>query len=208
MRLQEMNSFFDYVRSVGVVSANAVHNWSGAVSAIAQCLEEEEQTVEFLRGQPDIIRERLFGTKRDISRHTIEAYLQRAQSAASHFVYWKEDPAGWERDVATKPRRGRRRQGIPGPRPKEHSAPPDARPAVPSPMRELKNSIQIPTATGSAIKLEFPDSFVMNDVLRVMWALAVHAKDFDPEQVLKSIGKPPVQDTTPKNLLSLSGGTH
>jgi hypothetical protein len=209
--LQELSKFFDYARHAGVVSPNAVHNWSGAVGAIAHCLGDEEATVEFIRSQPEVIRNRLTNGNRRINRQTIEAYLQRASSAIDHFLLWKRSPEEWQREMSNRPRRRRNRKNRPAAESAQPQAPrasgtaPLSAPALTDGASAHRNIVQIPTEGGSHIKMDFPDAFRMSDVLRAVWALSVHASDFDPEQVLKCVGKPASRDDlTPKTLLSIS----
>jgi hypothetical protein len=189
MGLEEMVSFFDYARDNGIMPPNAVHNWSGAISAISHCLNGPERTVEFVQGNLEMLRGRLTRNKPELDPRTVNAYTQRAATAISHFLCWKEDPTKWEKTVAAKPpRRGKRRQA------KKFQAP--EKPIPPSLISHLeevdrRSIVRIPLESGQEFKLEFSDSFAMSDVWRVVWALAVHARDFDPERLLKQIGKPP-----------------
>jgi hypothetical protein len=198
MRLKEMISFFDYARNAGLVSPNTVHNWLGAISAISQSLNDEERTVEFIQRYPNVVRERLASTKRDVNPRTMDAYRARASTAISNFLLWKEDPMKWERDLATKPQklslRPRRAPVVV----REKARPIASAPAPAAPVSAARedikagrgNMVRIATEKGENICLEFPEHFVMSDVTRVAWALAAHADDFDPEVCLRSFGNP------------------
>lgn len=190
MGLEELVPFFDYAKETGALPANAVHNFSGAVSAISHCLQFNERTLEFVQNNRDLLRVRLATHKPDISPHTIDAYLNRAAVAISHYFSWKKDPERWEKEMTSKPpKKRRKRMGV---RPVgEEPAAPAQIPALAAPAKAAPTSvIHIPTEQGKTIVLELPDLLCMNDVLRVLWAAAVHARDFDPETLLKRVGKP------------------
>lgn len=188
MKLKEMQPFFEHARSSGAVPGNTVHNWQGAIGAISRCLEDDEQTVEFLQGHPIRVRARIETVKPSLNRRTMDSYMARAATAISHFLAWKEDAERWQKETEAKPRRERGKQR--GPRADKSALRLQA--LLLDGERLPGNQVRVPTEAGGTIKLEFPNHFATSDVLRVAWALAVHARDFDPEQVLKGFGKPPV----------------
>ena len=192
MRLEEMSTFFDFARKSGTVAPNAIHNWSGAISAICHCLDEEERTVEFLHGHPKVVRERLLNGKREISSRSIDAYLARSTTAITNFLAWKADPENWKQELVTRPRRGRgRARSLEPASPREKNTA-KAQAGSADTAAAPQNTLRIRTEGGGVVTLEFPDRIMMNDVLRAAWALAVHARDFDPEETLRGFGKPPM----------------
>lgn len=190
MRLEELVPFFDYARETGALPSNAVHNFSGAISAIAHCLSPDERTVEFVQTGGDALRGRLVTGKPDISPKTIDAYVNRASAAISHFNEWKKDPVRWEKETTTKPRRKRRRQSFRKLALADNTIAPVVESAAPRASALRRSLVQIPTEEGKTISAELPDDFCMNDVIRVLWALAAQSRDFDPEVLLNRIGKP------------------
>lgn len=194
MGLEELVSFFDYAKETGTLPANAIHNLSGAVSAISHCLQYNERSLDFVQNNRDLLRVRIATHKPGISPQTIDAYLNRLNTAISHFLVWKKDPQRWEKEMSSKPQKRRRRRMVV--RPSEKTLAPtrvENGQSVVAP-RNSKSVIHIPTEQGMNIVLELPETISMNDVYRLMWAAAVHTKDFNPESLLKRVGKPATEE--------------
>jgi hypothetical protein len=181
--LEELYSFFDFARSSRTINPNVIHNWTGAIGAIAHCLESQEKTIGYLNQNLELVRERLKRTNTAISGSTIDTYINRAASALSYYLVWKNDQSRWEKEVVLNPKKSFSRLSLPNYLPQKSSA--EIKPEIlTESFSRSKNRIQLRAEGGGLFQIEFPEHFLMKDVLRVIWALAAHAKDFDYKQLI------------------------
>lgn len=188
MKLEEVKTFLEYVNKKGIMSGNTVNSLSGAIIAVNDALDPEERMVDFVLANGDVIKNRLQNKSTDMSGKTINEYVVRTQRALKHFIEWKKDRAGWEKNQASKPKVEASSAK------KDKKASQQTASDTTGQQKTTLNGRTIPVPTNNGLfEVAIPEKFVMSDLVRVVWALAVHAKDFDPSDVLQRFGKPPAQ---------------
>jgi hypothetical protein len=183
MKIEEAKTFIDYAKKKGIVSQATVNNWNGALVAVAGVLDDEEKTIDYVLTNGDVIKNRLQNQSTDMSGSTIGLYIQRSQSALKNFLEWKRDRAEWEKAQASKPKVETVKA--------KKEAKTETSSAKATNAETSKKVLPIPTSGGDSFEVALPENYVMADLVRVVWALAVYAKDFDPATVLERYGKPP-----------------
>lgn len=185
--LQELYSFFNTIKDSRAVTTNVIHNWEGAIGAIAHCLSPEEKTIGYLNDNLESLRSRMKQSQLNISSSTIDSYINRAASAISYYQVWRNEPGRWQNEIASTPRKS-------FPKLSYTSYPSTTNLAAKKPENlthsfgsKPKNRIQLRADGGDFFIIEFPEQFFMKDVLRVIWALAAHARDFDYKELLQKI---------------------
>lgn len=188
MKLEEVTPFLEYVKKKTIVSANTASSWTSALKAVTEVLSEDEKQVEFVIANEAVIRNRLQNHSTEISGETIGLYVRRAQHALTSFTEWKADRAEWEKKQASKAR-----TDISKPKKNQSKATPNSI-ASTAPVTDSAPSahkiIPIACDSGGQFLVHTPENYNMNDLIRLVWALSVHAEDFDPAAVLKLYGKP------------------
>jgi hypothetical protein len=182
--LHELHSFFTTARQLHTIAPNILHNWEGAIGAITHCLSPTEKNISYLSTQLDSVKLRMKQSQRKISGATIDTYINRAASAVSHFLAWKQDPARWEKELANSSSKKLGRIRLSHYSPSADLASKKPQNLTESFTPRAKNRIQLRTDNGSVFTIDFPEEFFMKDVLRVIWALAAHAKDFDYKELI------------------------
>ena len=182
--LEDLYSFFEIARSTRAINPNVVHNWTGAIGAITHCLDPREKSVGYLHEHLEVVRERMKTSQLTVSGSTIDTYINRAASALSYYWVWKNDRNRWEQEVVLTPRRSYPRLSTPKHFPQRNLAAMKPENLTEAFTPRSKNRIQLRSDSGGVFNIEFPETFFMKDVLRVIWALAAHAKDFDYKQLL------------------------
>lgn len=185
--LAEIHSFFSIAKTNKTIAPNVIHNWEGAIGAITHSLLPQEKNVTYLTQQLESIRNRMKQDQRNISAATIDTYINRAASAVSYYWVWKNDQKRWETEVASTAKKSFGRLAI-----TNITIPSDLAQKKPENLTEAlshrsKNKIQLRANNGELFVIEFPEEFFMADVLRVIWALAAHAKDFDYKTLLNKM---------------------
>ncbi len=192
MQLEEVKTFLEYIKKKGIVAQNTAGSWSGALAGVTSVLEGDEKSVEFVLENADIIRNRLQNQSTDVSGATIGIYIQRSQLALRNFIEWKQDRAAWERKQASKVRteksESKAKKDQPSAKSKEQT---EDQSAATSSFSASKRVLPIPIGTGETFDIALPQNYRVDDLIRVMWGLAIYAEDFDPKTVLDRFGKPP-----------------
>lgn len=185
--LNEIHIFLDQAKSENILSPNVIHNWEGAIGAVTHCLAAHEKNVTYLSEHLDLVRNRMKESDLQISSATIDTYIKRVNSALSHYFLWKTDRVKWETEVSLTEKKsfGRISRGrLSLPSNLALKKPSNLTQSIPY---QSKNKIQLRADSGGMFIIEFPEEFFMKDVLRVIWALAAHAKDFDYKELLNRI---------------------
>lgn len=203
MQLSQTKQFFDYAKNKKCLADNTVNSWSAAIAAISAQLAEEEKTIEFVLENKDVIANRLQNSNHEITGQTIQSYIQRACKALEHFQAWQKNRAEWEKSVAAKsPSRASEKDA--GAKGKASAKPAEAAQKSTADLgggmsgQQAKSRLPIPTGDGDMFVVDLPNEYTTSDIVRVAWALAVYASDFDPEQVLSRFGKPPAPARRPQ----------
>ncbi len=185
--LNELYFFFNTVRSSQTITPNVIHNWKGAIGAITHCLSPEEKTISFLNENLESLRVRMKQQNLRVSSATIDTYFNRAASALSYYLVWRNDQPRWEKEVVSTSKKSfGKLHGSPYALPTHLASkkPENLTHTFPT---KPKNRIQLRADDGGYFIIEFPEQFFMKDVLRVIWALAAHARDFDYKELLHRI---------------------
>lgn len=197
MSLKEVSKFFDYVRKKGIVASNTVTGWSGALGAIESVLDDEEKTLDYILDNADVIRVRLQNQNHDISGETLNIYIQRSKRAIKAFRNWSDDRAAWEKEMASsKSKPTGPNKGNSSNKNKKEKLTKLSESSFSNSENSEKKIFPIPTGRGDTFDVALPKSYTMDDLPRVIWALAVYAEDFNPAVVLEKYGKPPIKPST------------
>jgi len=190
-KLEDLKPFFEYVKNKKVVSENTATSWVAAVSALSEQLEPEERTVEFVLDNSDLIKNRLQNSNHNLKGETIDVYIKRSSIALRHYLAWQKDRSAWEREMAS---RGISRSATIKTAKTAKSAERPANDGTRTQDEQTHNPsarrFPIPINDSDAFTVELPTSYAMDDLVRVVWALAVYAKDFNPAAVLARYGAP------------------
>jgi len=178
--LNAIDPFLEYSGKKGIIPTNTLNSWKGALSAILSVLEDDERTTDFVLSSGDVIKNRLQNVNLDISGGTIGLYVQRSQLAIRHFLEWQSDREAWEKTQAGKKTKSERVV-------KTESK----KPIGVNPTSHNMRTISIPIGDGSgAFNLTLPEKFTMDDLLRLVWGLAIYSADFDPSEMINKFRKP------------------
>ena len=195
MQLEEVKTFLEYIKRKGIVAQNTANSWSGAIAGVSAVLDgEEENTVNFVLENGDLIRNRLQNQSTNVSGATIGLYIQRSQLALRNFLEWKDDRAAWEKKQASKvrPEKNEPKQKKDSSQ-KNNQTHAEENKTSSSQFSNSKRVLPIPAGNGETFDIALPQNYRVDDLVRVMWGLAIYAEDFDPKTVLDRFGKPPAQ---------------
>ncbi|HUB97144.1 MAG TPA: hypothetical protein VL993_14575 [Stellaceae bacterium] len=100
--LAEAMEFLDIAGEKGFVNENTVSARRTACNKFFDILEPGDKTVEYVRGNLDVVKARFANLNKDVRGNTVDEYARRVQIVLNDFTEWKTDRAGWERKVSSR----------------------------------------------------------------------------------------------------------
>ncbi len=178
--LSELFSFIDIAEKKDYFNEHTIQSRRSACNKFFESLDEDQQTVEYVAEHMDVIKARFTNRHPEIRGGTVDVYAKRAALVLKDFFAWKADRYAWERDLAA------RQAGRPAAGDGEKRAPrPEKAKAAPAAEHVNEDSsdthtVTIPLPAGTKVIVKLPNTLLVKDLQRVMWALLAYTSDWDP----------------------------
>jgi hypothetical protein len=181
-KVSEVLEFLDIAADKGFINDNTANNRRTAIKKFADILEEPEKTVEYMKDNLASIKSRFLNLNKDISGGTADEYVRRVSVSLKDFCAWKQDRAGWERDVSNRSaNRAANAEGEAKPRKVKTEKPKSQAEAAAANGNSNFRTVTFPIREDFDVTINLPrDGLTVAELKKLAYFLLPYAKDWDP----------------------------
>jgi hypothetical protein len=179
--LSDVSAFLEIAKKKNFFNANTIEARRIAFNKFLEILDEDQQTVEYLRDHFDVVEARFTNRHPEMRGSSVDQYANRVQRVLKDFVAWKTDRSAWERDLAarqsvrtTASDSEKKRTRVEKPKLAATAS------AAPTEDDSTARVVKIPLPSGFEVMIKLPRDLTTADLKRVLWGLLPYASDWDP----------------------------
>jgi hypothetical protein len=171
--------FLDIAARKNILNDNTVVARRTACNKFLEILEEDQKTVEYVRGNLDLIKARFSNRFKDVLGGTVDEYARRVQLVLNDYDQWSTDRAGWERTQAAK-QSGRASEGSER-RARQRPAKPAVNGSHHADSAGDTRTVTIPIRPDVDLKITMPKSgLTVAELKKLAYFLLPYANDWTP----------------------------
>jgi len=190
--LDEVQKMHDTVTDQGFMNSNTAGSRKIAVSRLAEVLEPDNRTCEYVLNNLDIVKHRFQNLNDKMTGATVDVYAKRAVLAINDYLSWKKDRLAWEKGAANKGTKSN--DGEKKAKPAKVEKQVETAPAAV--VNSNTRLVAVPIRADFDVSMVIPKDITINEVRKIAYVLAGMVANYDPT-IAKAIQE--VLDFKPDN---------